>query len=54
MTPEQKKEFDIISKQIIKFMAENFHPHCTLIANSTNCEILEGIANEHTDEFLTD
>jgi len=34
MTQAQKKEFDLISKQIIKFMAENFHPHNQNVQNN--------------------
>jgi hypothetical protein len=43
MNEEQKKEFDLLAKKIMEFMAKNLHPHTTLLADSNKVEILEGI-----------
>ena len=45
-TTKQNKQivddFTEIVKPLIKYMAENYHPHTTLIITSTNAELLEG------------
>ena len=45
-TTKQNKQivddFTEIVKPLIKYMAENYNPHTTLIITSTNAELLEG------------
>jgi len=35
--------FDLIARLAMKFLAENYNPHTTMIITSTNAEILGGI-----------
>ena len=39
---EKSKEFDKIVRPLIKWLAENHHPHCTIIVTNTNAELVEG------------
>lgn len=39
----EPKDFDSASRVMIKYLAENHHPHTTAIITSTGCEILEGV-----------
>lgn len=54
LTEEQKKDFEKVSKPLIKFLAENFHPHVTVIVENNRAEILEGSASVITNEFIED
>lgn len=51
---ETKTPFEIAAEPLIKYMAENHHPHCTCIVDSTHAEVLEGIKVHKTEEFITD
>jgi len=44
MANESKEllEFIEITKPVIKYLAENHHPHHTIIITNTNAELLEG------------
>lgn len=54
LTKEQTEQFLEASKPLMKFLAENFHPHVTAIVVSNSAEILESSANVKTDEFIPD
>ena len=47
---KEKTEFEKVIKPVIKYLAENHHPHVTVIVTSTNAELLEGV--ESTGEVL--
>lgn len=48
------EEFEKIVKPLIKYMAENHHPHTMLIIDSTHAEIVEGVISTYIDEYLID
>ncbi len=61
MTEEEKNEmeqrhrdFESVVKPIIKYMAENYHPHTTLVINSTTAQVVEGVISTRTEEYLVD
>lgn len=54
LTKEQIKEFETLSKPMIKFLCDNCHPHVAIIVTSTTSEILSGSASIRTEEFLKD
>ena len=54
LTSEQKDEFEEVAKPLMKFLAENFHPHVTAIVEGGRAEILESSAAIVTDEFIPD
>lgn len=54
LTPEQIKQFEEAAKPLMKFIAENFHPHAKAIVENNRAEILEGSATVLTDEFIKD
>lgn len=41
--PNKKYSFEQISRPIIKWLCENYHPHVTVIITPTNAELVEGI-----------
>ena len=42
------------AKPLIKYIAENYHPHVTVIVTNNSVELLEGVMQANTDEFLKD
>ena len=54
ITREQHEEMLEAAKPLIKWMNENFHPHCKAIVDQNTIELMEGIATHRTDEFLRD
>ena len=54
MTEQKRKEFEEVVKPVIKWMAENLHPHTTIIIDSVSAELLEGQCAISTNEFLID
>ena len=54
LTKEQKEQFEEAVKPLMKYLAENHHPHVTAIVEGGRAEILEGSASIVTDEFIPD
>lgn len=54
LTKEQRTELERASKPLMKFLAENFHPHVKVIVENDRAELLEGSASVATDEFILD
>ncbi|WP_223497871.1 hypothetical protein [Serratia sp. JSRIV001] len=42
---QHRNGFEEAAKPLIKWLAENVHPHHTVIVTSTNAELLEGICH---------
>ncbi|GGG47229.1 hypothetical protein [Epilithonimonas arachidiradicis] len=48
-------DFDNSAKPLIKYLAENHHPHTTVIVTNNNAQLLEGITSTgEITEFLKD
>jgi len=54
LTKEQKEQFKEAVKPLMKYLAENHHPHVTAIVEGGRAGILEGSASIVTDEFIPD
>ncbi len=50
----QRKEFEQVSRLLIKFLNNNCHPHVTVVVNTTRAELSEGICTFVTDAYLKD
>ena len=50
----KQNEFAEAAKPLIKFIADNFHPHVTVIVDCSSAEMLEGICSFRTEEFIKD
>ena len=42
------------AKPLIKYLNNNYHPHCKILVDQTTVEVLEGQAMVKTEEFLRD
>lgn len=47
-------KFEELSKPMIKYLCENFHPHVTVVITPTSAELLEGLKGIKCDEFIVD
>ena len=54
LTKEQIIEFEQVSKPLVKFLNEHFHPHVAVIVGPTGAEITEGLAVVKIEEYLKD
>jgi len=51
---EKMQDFAFASRFMIKFMAENYHPHCTCIIDGCRAEVFEGIHAHFNDDYIQD
>lgn len=51
---EQFAEFEAIVKPVMKYLAENHHPHMKIIIESNRAEMVEGVKCINSDEFIPD
>ena len=54
MNDAQRKEFEDITRPVIKWMCENIHPHATTIITPTSAELLEGVIAFTASEYVLD
>lgn len=54
LTEEQRKEFEELARNLMKFLAENCHPHTSVAVDSTTAELREGVTAITTEEYLVD
>ena len=54
MTEEQKKEFEKLAREMMKWMNENCHPHMTVIIDNTSSQLVSGEVAFYTKEYLKD
>ena len=49
-----KVDFENVVKPVMKYLAENHHPHMKIIIDSNVAELVEGVKTVVTDEFIVD
>ncbi len=54
MSEIKQEEFEKLVRPLIKFLNDNFHPHMTIIVDSTSAELIEGIISFNTKDYLKD
>lgn len=54
LTKEQIQQFEEAAKPLMKYLAENHHPHVKVIVRGASAELLEGLSSFHSDKFLID
>ena len=50
----RKKEFEKVVRPVIKYLAENHHPHTTILITSNCAELVVGEMVISTNEYLVD
>jgi hypothetical protein len=51
---EQIASLEEAAKPLIKFLNENWHPHCRVIVTRIGAEVVEGVCTIQNTEFLHD
>jgi hypothetical protein len=51
---KQQEEMLEAAKPLMKWIAENFNPHCKAIVGPADVELVEGLATHGTLEFVED
>jgi hypothetical protein len=51
---KQRAEFEELVRPIMKWMADNLHPHTKIIIEANSAELLEGDMAVQTNEYLID
>ncbi|MFA5378819.1 MAG: hypothetical protein WC455_23910 [Dehalococcoidia bacterium] len=54
LTDKQRKEFEEVTRPLIKWLNDNGHPHVTVIVDNTVAQMFEGICVFHTEEYWKD
>jgi len=54
LNEEQQQSFEAAARPLIKWMAENLHPHHDVIVCANRALLLEGAAAFKTDEYFID
>ena len=51
---EQQEKFEQVVRPLMKYLAENHHPHTSIYVTSRTAELLEGQKCLTTDEYIVD
>ncbi|VEH55024.1 hypothetical protein [Providencia rustigianii] len=51
---DKLKEFELVVEPVMKWLAENHHPHTKIIIESNSAELLQSEVAVASDEFLVD
>jgi len=54
LNDEQRKDFELISRPLIKWLNDNCNPHVSVIITPSRAELLEGINSFYTEEYWKD
>ena len=50
----ENEQFKSSVEAVMKWLAENHHPHTKVIIDSDSAELVEGLATHRTDKFIKD
>lgn len=53
-TPEQRAEFEAVSRPLVEFLNNNCHPHVTVVVSTTHAELSEGVCAFTTMDYVKD
>ncbi|NIH23398.1 hypothetical protein [Providencia heimbachae] len=54
MNKKHESEFENVIKPVMKYLAENYHPHVKVIVDGSSAEIVEVHSSISTSEFIRD
>ncbi len=54
MKPQKLKELEELSRPLIKFINDNYHPHVKIIIDGTSSELVEGLMCCRTEDYIND
>lgn len=51
---KNRDEFERIAREMMRWLAENQHPHTHVVITANTAELSEGVCAINTDEYLVD
>lgn len=51
LNEKRRKEFEAITRPLIKWLNDNCHPHVTIIADCSYAELLESVNSFRTEDY---
>ena len=54
LSPEKNKEFEAVTKPVIKWLNDNCHPHTHITIDTMRAELAEGVCAFDTEEYIKD
>lgn len=54
MNKKHESEFENVVKPLMRYMADNFHPHTKIVVDGSSAEVIEVISRTTTDQFIKD
>ena len=54
LNEKQRKEFEEVSRPLMEFLSNNFHPHIKVTIDYSSVEILEGVYSFRTEDYIKD
>lgn len=54
MSDEKQKEFESVVRPVMKWLAENNHPHTKILIEYNCAEMVEGVKFVSTNEYIVD
>jgi len=54
LSKEDREEFNVLADKLIEFLCKRCHPHTTIVVDSTNAQLFEGISSYNTEKHLRD
>ena len=51
---EKREEFKELSRPLIKWLNDNYHPHVKIIIDPTSAELVEGLMSFCTVDYIKD
>jgi len=52
--PKEERIFSEAVRPLMKYLAENHHPHTTCIVQNNKVELVEGLMTYHTEDYILD
>lgn len=54
LNEQQRREFEEVTRPVIKWLNDNCHPHVSVTVEPTRAELLEGVAAYPTNDYVRD
>jgi hypothetical protein len=54
LNEQERKEFEAVTRPVIKWLNDNCHPHVQVVIEPTRAELLEGVVAYPTNDYIRD
>lgn len=54
LNEQQRREFEAVTRPVIKWLNKNCHPHVSVVIEPTSAELLESVCAVHTKDYIRD